>query len=457
MKIIVLNGSPKGRQSVTMQYVGHMQKKNSQHEFNIINIAQEIHQIEKKQERFDEIISAIHDADGVLWAFPLYVYLVHSNYMRFIELITERGAEDAFNGKYTAALSTSIHFFDNTAHSYMRAVCDDLGMKYTGFFAPAMYDLMEKENRAALEHFTGNFLTHIKNMLPTQRLYSPVHADITPYQPNTAVAKVDNRGKKVLVIADMNEGDTNLQGMVRRVAGAFQSPVEIVNLATTNIKGGCLGCIKCGISNDCAYGGSDDILGLYSVKIKNADIIIFAGALKGRFLSARFKMFIDRRFFKTHQPQMEGKQVAYILSGPLGQNHNVLEVLQAITELDKANLAGIVTDEANDSSTLDTRLDSLAAQLVDLAKSGYVQPNTFLGVGGMKIFRDEIYGPLRFAFQADHKYYTAHGVYDFPQKKLGMRLQNMLMTLLTKVPPIRKQIFSEMPKYMVMPDKKIDF
>jgi hypothetical protein len=55
---------------------------------------------------------------------------VHGNYKRFIELITERGVQDAFAGKYTATLSTSIHFYDHTAHNYMHAVCDDLNMKY---------------------------------------------------------------------------------------------------------------------------------------------------------------------------------------------------------------------------------------------------------------------------------------------------------------------------------------
>ena len=38
-------------------------------------------------------------ADSVLWAFPLYVFTVCSQYERFIELIRERGAEEAFRGQ----------------------------------------------------------------------------------------------------------------------------------------------------------------------------------------------------------------------------------------------------------------------------------------------------------------------------------------------------------------------
>ncbi len=120
MKILVLNGSPKGDLSVTMQYVAFLQKMNPEHTLKIINIAQQIKKIEQSESDLNEIVEEIKNADGLLWAFPLYVFLVHSQYKRFIELIQERNVTDAFRGKYTAVLTTSIHFFDHTAHQYMR-------------------------------------------------------------------------------------------------------------------------------------------------------------------------------------------------------------------------------------------------------------------------------------------------------------------------------------------------
>ena len=92
MKIIVLNGSPKGDVSVTMQYVHYIQKKFPQHELKIINISHTINKIEKDQSAFDGIVREIQESDGVLWAFPLYVFAVASQYKRFIELIFERNA-----------------------------------------------------------------------------------------------------------------------------------------------------------------------------------------------------------------------------------------------------------------------------------------------------------------------------------------------------------------------------
>ena len=49
----------------------------------------------------------------------LLILAVLTQYMRFIELISERGMEDSFENKYAAVFFTSIHFFDNTTHNYI--------------------------------------------------------------------------------------------------------------------------------------------------------------------------------------------------------------------------------------------------------------------------------------------------------------------------------------------------
>ncbi|HEX2926098.1 MAG TPA: NAD(P)H-dependent oxidoreductase [Ruminiclostridium sp.] len=111
MQFVVLNGSPKGDISVTMQYIKFIQASFKQHRIEIINIAQGIKKIEKDENYFKEILDKVNSSDGVIWAFPVYVFTVHSNYQRFIELLFERNALAAFKGKYTFILTTSIHFF----------------------------------------------------------------------------------------------------------------------------------------------------------------------------------------------------------------------------------------------------------------------------------------------------------------------------------------------------------
>ena len=89
MKITVLNGSPKGNTSITLQLINYIQKKIPGHEYKILNIAQKIKKISKDIEVFDEIIDIVKSSDGVIWSFPLYVMNVCSQYQRFIELIFE--------------------------------------------------------------------------------------------------------------------------------------------------------------------------------------------------------------------------------------------------------------------------------------------------------------------------------------------------------------------------------
>ena len=129
MKIVVLNGSPKGDVSVTRQYVLYLEKAFPQHQFVVLHVAQQSKKLERDSAAFDAVIDEVRSSDGVIWAFPLYILLVCSQYKRFIELISERGAESAFRGKHAATLSTSINYYDSNAHAYMRSVCEDLGMQ----------------------------------------------------------------------------------------------------------------------------------------------------------------------------------------------------------------------------------------------------------------------------------------------------------------------------------------
>ena len=64
MKICVLNGSPKGDYSVTLQTVLFLQKKFSKDEFNVYNIGQQIKKIEKDP---SEVIRGMIDSDLIIF------------------------------------------------------------------------------------------------------------------------------------------------------------------------------------------------------------------------------------------------------------------------------------------------------------------------------------------------------------------------------------------------------
>ena len=455
MKITVLNGSPKGNLSVTMQYVNFIQKKFPHHELKILNIASQIKKIEKDTEAFQEIMDEVRSSEGVLWAFPLYVFLVSSQYKRFIELLWERKAEDVFKNKYTSALTTSIHFFDHTAHNYIRAICDDLDMKFAGSFSAGMYDLLREKERKELITFAENFFQAIETQIPTIKSFQPLTDRKFDYVPGHTEEKIKT-DKKVILLTDCTDPQTNLGRMIEKLRSSFLNGIEVVNLYDIDIKGGCLGCIQCGYNYECTYTGKDEFIEFYNTRLKTADVLIFAGTIQDRYLSSRWKLFFDRGFFNTHTPSFMGKQMGFIISGPLGQLPNLRQIFEGYVEWQQANLVDFVTDEYGDSLQIDATLQNFARRLISLSEKHYVKPPTFLGVGGMKIFRDDIWGKLRFPFQADHSFYKRHGLYDFPQRDYKTRIIVTLLMLLTKIPTMRKEIYRRrMREEMIKPLQKI--
>jgi len=455
MKIVVLNGSPKGDASVTMQYVHFLQNQYPQHELKIINIAQRILSIEKTNNSLDEIVDDIKSADGILWAFPLYYLLVHSNYKRFIELIFERGINEAFKDKYAVALSTSIHFYDHTAHNYINSICDDLEMKYVGSFSADMYDLFDEEKRKDFTLFADSFFRAIDNNIPVQKNYNTLVYSDYQYKPGSGEKKLDIGDKKILVVTDSTDNKTNLGKMINRFSESFSQPAEVIDLNEVDIKGGCLGCIQCGYDNTCAYSGKDGYIEFFNTKVRTADILVFAGTVTDRYLSSRWKLFFDRSFFMNHTPTLMEKQIGYIVSGPLSQIPNLRQILEAWTELQLMNLVDFITDESEDSSQLDGLLQGLAERLSQFSEVNYIKPNTFLGIGGRKLFRDDIYTRLRFPFRADYKFYKKLGFFDFPQKEYKVRISNAMMSLLVTIPSMRKEIYQRrMITEMIKPFQK---
>lgn len=446
MKIIVLNGSPKGEHSITLQYSHFLQKKFPQHELKTFHIAQRIKRIEKNQETFQEIMEEIRSADGVIWSFGLWVMVVAAQYMRFVELISEKGAGDVFRDKYTAAISTSIHFYDHTAHNYIRAVCEDLRMKYVEGFSLDMLDLMKEEQRRQLIIFAENFFEAIENKAPTTRLFRPLIFSSFVYEPGQPGQNVDTQGKKVLVLTDDYNRETNLGKMIDRFKGSFSSDIEVINLNDIDIRGACLGCMRCGYDNTCQY--KDGFTEFYNNRVRTADIIVFAGMVKGRYLSSMWKTFYDRAYFWNHTPSLSGKQMAYIISGPLTQTGNLIQLLEASsTTRQHANHVDIVTDEGEDSLEIDAQLQGLAERLIRFSIKGYAKPQDFLAVGGHKVFRDDIWGRLRPIWQADHRHYKRHGFYDFPQKDIKIRILTPILMSLTMIPGFRRGFYKNVKTF----------
>jgi multimeric flavodoxin WrbA len=365
--------------------------------------------------------------------------------MRCIELISEISAEYAFKNKYAASLSTSIHYFDHIAHNFIRAVAEDLDMKYSDWLSLDLIDLRKKEERNNMIIFAENFFNTIRNKYATSRLFKPLTYSKFNYKPSPLKNKVDLNDKKIIVIKDASNGNSNLNEMVNRFVKSYhpENSVKIVQLDDVDIRGGCLGCMRCGYDNNCQY--KDGFADFYNNQVRTSDIIVFAGSVKGRFLSSGWKTFYDRAFFWNHTPSLIGKQIGYIISGPLSQTPNLVQYLEASSfARQDSNHVDIITDESEDSLEIDNLLQNFAERLVSFSEHNYIRPKNFLGVGGHKIFRDDIWGRLRMIWQADYRHYKDLGKYDFPQKAYGIRIATVIMMLLTRIPGFRRKFYNNL-------------
>jgi len=433
-----------------MQYVNYLKAIAPGHSFTEYYPAASIKAIESDGATLQSIINDIERADAVLWAFPLYYGLVHGDYKRFIELVLENDMAASFRGKHCAILATSIHFFDNTAIEYIRGISEDMGMIVDEVYSAHMDDLMRVDGQEQCKLFLRQWEKKICCNINLGRLSAPIIPEPrrVVLEENFHAAPYSNIKFGLVTESGISE---NLDDMVNAMNNEF-AHVELFDLSKMKISGSCRGCLKCGYENHCVYDGKDDVIDTYR-KLKECDAIVFSGAIKDRYLSAKWKVFIDRWFFATHIPFFDGKVIGFVISGPLRQIPSLRTFFFDFFEAQGLTVGGIVTDESTGNVGLEIR--GLAATLDSYCTDGYHPPRRFLGESGHKVFRDEIFGGLKGVFVADHKYYKRSKLYDFPHRNWRKRFVTTFMCIAMKLPFVRKEIQTNMADYMVKPYEPI--
>lgn len=453
MKISVINGSPKGKHSITLQHIHYLMKETPGHDLDIIHVGNRIKKIEKEEALFDDIMEKMGKADAVIWSFPVYYALIPSQQKRFIELMFERCTLDHFNGTYATSFTTSINFFDHTAHNYIQGVSEELGFSYVKGYSANMDDFFHSDKREKMMTFFNWFTQMAEQNVPVTRKYHIQYPDAIAYEPAEVVPKSINSDQKILILTDTQKEDANLSRMVDVFTKSVSLPTEIKNIHDIDIKNGCMGCCTCGYDNTCVQ--KDGYRQFYSDNLKAADIIIIAGTIKDHYLSSMWKKFFDRSFFNGHAPVLTGKRLGFIISGPLSQIQNLRESLDALAELWHMKSAGIVTDEFNTSDEITKHIQAFAHGL-ELARVQNLEFGpTFYQVAGGVVFRDFVYA-TRAVFRADHIFYKKMGFYkNFPQRKIKKRLGNSIFSFFLSIKTLRKKIHREFIPQMVAPYKKI--
>lgn len=443
MNILVVNGSPKGQYSITLQTVLYLQRKFPAHTFEVLHAGQRIKALEKD---FSEAKRQMEAADAVLFSYPVYTFLAPSQLHRFIELTKASGVDLA--GKFATQISTSKHFYDVTAHKYIEENALDLGMGYIRGLSADMEDLLTEQGQKDAEQFFTRFLWAVQENICVRKTESDLPFTCVEATPAEVGAGEKRKDKDIVILTDNTDADSNLSRMIARFRSRLPYESRMVNIAEYPLAGGCLGCFRCAVSEKCVYkDGFDRFL---RENIQKADAIVYAFTVSDHSMGARFKMYDDRNFCNGHRTVTVGMPVGYLVSGPYSAEHNLRTVIEARSETGGNFLAGVATDERD----TDTQVDQLAKSLAFALETGHTAPQNFWGVGGMKIFRDLIY-QMRGMMRADHKFYKKQGIYDFPQKKRLTSMKMYLVGMLLSSEKILQKMGNKMNEGMLAPYVKL--
>lgn len=445
MKILVLNGSPKGQYSVTLQTINYLQKLCPKHEFEVLHVGQRIKALEKD---FTPAAEAIEKAKLIIFSYPVYTFIAPYQLHRFIELLKESGIN--LEGKFVTQLTTSKHFYDVTAHRYIQDNCQDMRMKFIRGLSADMDDLLKEKGRKDAKAFLKFVFWSMKNnvyeALPVKETGTVQLKSVTVPE-NGSIAEEEKIGD-VVIVTDCEDENIQLQNMIARFRKVFPRKTRVVNIRKYPFIGGCLGCFNCAVSGKCIY--IDKFDEFLRNEIQTAESIVYAFTIKDHSMGAAFKLYDDRQFCNGHRTVTMGMPFGYLVSGIYSKEANLQMILEARAQVGSNFLAGVASDEIDP----DESIDNMAATLSYALENKYVPPQNFYGIGGMKIFRDLIW-IMQGMMKADHKFYKAHGQYDFPQKEWTTMLKMYLVGGLISNPKVKAKMGNAMNEGMLMPYKKL--
>ena len=420
MNILVIVGSPKGKDSITLHTCLYLEKQFPELHFDYIYPGQRIKALEKD---FSPALDAIRKADVLLFCYPVYTFLVPYQLHRFIELMKASGED--FSGKAATQVTTSKHFYDITAHRFVRDNCADMELCFLDGLSADMDDILKDSGRKQARDWM-NFVR---------------------WQMGNGGSPERSNDRKAVVVADLEPGDARLKEMVDRFVAVFPYPCDVINIREFPFQGGCLSCFSCAATGKCVYkDGFDDFL---RNTIHKHDAIIYAFRIQDHSMGSRFKLYDDRQFCNGHRTVTMGTPFGYLVEGAYSKEENLRLLLEARAQVGGNFLAGVATDEGD----LAAAINQLSATLAYAMETQYTPPQNFLGVGGMKIFRDLIY-MMRGLMRADHRFFQSHGQYDFPQKQWKTSWKMYLVGWLMHNKKLKAKAGSKFTEGMVGPYRK---
>ena len=235
MKILVLNGSPKGKNSTTLQTVRYLQTLHPEHRFAVLPVGQHIRRYEQD---FSPARKALAGADVVLFCYPVYTFLVPYQLQQFLELVRPTGWTSPGRSPPRSP-PPSISTTSPPTGSW-RKPASIWGCGWSG----ASRRTWRTSSPEKARRRPGCSSSSCCSPAPTAAFFRPPPARPArapaAYQPTLPQAE-KRPGKEVVIVTCCGEEAPTLAHMVQDFQAALPYPSRVVNLQDFPFRGGCLG------------------------------------------------------------------------------------------------------------------------------------------------------------------------------------------------------------------------
>lgn len=254
VRILVVNGSPKGEFSLTLQHSLYMLGRVKDVEWRVLQVGFDLTDRQIAPNWLEKALAELAWSDAVLWNTPVYTMLVPWQLMRFFQLVKDAGRNDVFAGKYATSMITCFHYYDHLAEKWLRAMSEDRGMAFIEGRTADNTDMLKHQHRISMRFFMDQFVHACRNKLPVERIYQTLPTVPSPrFSPKTPAtdAKPKQKGLRTVLLTDEVHRDGNLSRMIDVFVDAYPHPVEIIDINAYPYEAACNGCLKCELVGDC--------------------------------------------------------------------------------------------------------------------------------------------------------------------------------------------------------------
>ncbi|MCR5303725.1 MAG: NAD(P)H-dependent oxidoreductase [Lachnospiraceae bacterium] len=380
MKVLVINGSPKGEKSITFQTCRYIYRKFPETDMHVIHVLK----YSDGTEDMESAVEAVKAADLVIFSYPVYVGMAPAQLVRFIELF--KGTGERFEDKYVTQITTSVHLFDITAHRYLEDNLYDMGFRVIRGLSLSTGDLLKNKGQLDVVRY-WNYVVHCVNEGIYNRSFSGRENKDIPFgisvKHNDSVLSEKDPMYRILVITDCAKNDEYLRSSIVAFRHSVKYTTTVLNLHELNMESGCTGCYRCIVQGKCHI--HDSVDHTLEKQLKTADAILYAFRIKDHFGGYRIKILMDRSFCSGKYDHFGKKPSGFLLLGGLTGEDNLRLFAESKMQEGKSFVTGYATGESGDMAS---EIDMLASNMSYALYHRLSMTPDFYGISSEKLRRD---------------------------------------------------------------------